>query len=89
MTLAGEEDLTSVGARVGRLRSCVGCVVGSRSRRNADGEHGIVSPASSSSSISILDVGTRPRDGVRGTVWECLIGNGDEFCAIVFRVKAK
>ncbi len=77
--LGGEEDSGAWSA--GRLRIWVGCVVTvSRSRRNAAGEQGMVSPASSSRSSTGSDV--RAREGVRGTALECRSGSGEELCAI-------
>lgn len=63
ITLGGEDG--SIELRVGLLSSCVGWVV-SRSRRKAEGEQGIVSPASSSSSKSIDDF-VRPVTEPRGS----------------------
>lgn len=81
---AGDEDLTI--ASPGRLSTCVGCVV-SPSLRKTDGEHGIVSPASSSMSSC-----GRPclREGVRGTMPNCESGgSGDELRAMTKREREK
>lgn len=80
MLLAGEEDL--MGASMGFERIWVACVV-SRSRRKGVGEHGMVSPASSSSSsMSSCNVG-RASEGVRGMGLECRTGKGEELPAMI------
>jgi hypothetical protein len=60
------------------LRIWVGCVMSLFGFRSiAPGEHGIVSPASSSMSSSST-IGMRIAWGVLGTGWECLSGSGED-----------